>query len=102
MLFGFLGACVIQYMPVMAAAFPPAYAGRVTTSCNLVTFSVIFAGQWGIGKVVDLWPRTATGYAADGYSWAFGTMFILQLAGLAWLLLSRGRPMAREQLAPAE
>jgi predicted MFS family arabinose efflux permease len=101
-LFAFLGACVIQYMPVMAASFPPAYAGRVTTSCNLVTFSVIFAGQWGIGKVVDLWPRTATGYAPDGYVWAFGAMFILQIAGLAWLLLSRSRPMARERLAPAE
>jgi predicted MFS family arabinose efflux permease len=101
-LFGFLGACVIQYMPVIAAAFPPAYAGRVTTSCNLVTFGVIFAGQWGIGKVVDLWPRTATGYAPDGYVWAFGAMFILQIAGLAWLLLSRGRPMARERLAVAE
>ena len=63
---------------------------------------MIFAGQWAMGKVVDLWPRTATGYAPDGYAWAFGAMFILQLAGLAWLLLSRGRPMARERLAVAE
>jgi len=101
-LFGFLGACPIQYLPVMAAAFPANYAGRVTTSSNFVVFAVIFAGQWGIGKVVDLWPRTATGYAPDGYVWAFGAMFILQLAGLAWLLLSRGRPMARERLAVAE
>ncbi len=101
-LFGFLGACMIQYLPVMAAAFPPDYAGRVTTSSNLITFSVIFAGQWAIGKVVDLWPKTATGYSPDGYTWAFGTLFILQLAGLAWLLLSRGRPMARERLAVAE
>jgi predicted MFS family arabinose efflux permease len=101
-LFGFLGGCIIQYMPVIVAAYPPHYAGRVTTSCNLVTFAVIFAGQWGIGKIVDLWPRTATGYAAEGYTWAFGAMFILQLAGLAWLVLSRGRPMVREQLAPAE
>ena len=81
---------------------PAAYAGRVTTSSNFVVFAVIFAGQWGIGKVVDLWPRTATGYAPDGYVWAFGAMFILQMAGLAWLLLSRGRPMPRERLAVAE
>ncbi len=100
-LFGFLGACVIQYMPVIAAAFPPDYAGRVTTSCNLVTFAVIFAGQWGIGKVVDLWPKTAAGYAPNGYTWAFGAMFILQMLGLAWLLLSRGRPMERGTLAAA-
>jgi len=103
-LFGFLGACLIQYLPVMVASFPPDYAGRVTTSSNLVTFAVIFAGQWAIGKVVDLWPRTQTGYAPDGYRWALGTIFILQLAALAWLLLSRGRPMnsAHGELVPAD
>jgi MFS family permease len=100
-LFGFLGACPIQYLPVMATAFPASYAGRVTTSSNLVVFSVIFAGQWAIGKIVDLWPRTATGYSPDGYTWAFGAIFILQIAGLAWLFLSRGRPMARGTLAAA-
>jgi predicted MFS family arabinose efflux permease len=101
-LFGFLGAACIQYMPVMVAAFPASYAGRVSTSSNLVVFSVIFAGQWAIGKVVDLWPRTATGYAPDGYAWAFGALFILQLAGLLWLALSRARPMARPHLAAAD
>ena len=55
-------------MPLMVASFPAHYAGRVSTSSNLVVFSVIFAGQWAIGKVVDLWPRTATGYSPDGYS----------------------------------
>lgn len=102
MLFGFLGACPIQYMPVMVSSFPPAYAGRVSTSSNLVVFLVIFAGQWAMGKVVDLWPRTATGYSPDGYTWAFGALFILQLAGLAWLLASRGRPMAAVHLAAAD
>jgi MFS family permease len=101
-LFGFLGACPIQYMPLMVSSFPPAYAGRVSTSSNLVVFLVIFAGQWAIGKIVDLWPKTAIGYAPDGYSWAFGTLFILQLAGLAWLLMSRGRPMAAAHLAAAD
>jgi len=102
MLFGFLGACPIQYMPLMVSSFPPAYAGRVSTSSNLVVFLVIFAGQWAIGKIVDLWPRTAIGYAPDGYTWAFGTLFILQLAGLAWLLVSRGKPMAAAHLVAAD
>jgi MFS family permease len=101
-LFGFLGACPIQYMPVMVSSFPAHYAGRVSTSSNLVVFTVIFAGQWAIGKIVDLWPKTATGYAAEGYTWAFGTLFILQLAGLAWLVLSRARPMARPHLVAAD
>ena len=101
-LFGFLGACPIQYMPVMVASFPTHYAGRVTTSSNLVAFTVIFAGQWAIGKIVDLWPKTATGYAPDGYTWAFGALLILQLAGLVWLALSRARPMARPHLVAAD
>jgi hypothetical protein len=97
LLFGFLGAYPIQYMPLLARSFPPQYAGRVSTSSNLVVFTVIFAGQWAIGKVVDLWPRTATGYSPDGYSWSFGLLFILQVAGLAWLLLSRARPLLQER-----
>jgi MFS family permease len=101
-IFGFLGACCIQYVPVMVQAFPAHYAGRVSTSSSLVVFSVIFAGQWAIGKVVDLWPKTATGYAPDGYTWAFGALFILQVAGLAWLALSRARPMARPHLVVAD
>lgn len=97
LLFGFLGAYPIQYMPLLARSFPPQYAGRVSTSSNLVVFTVIFAGQWAIGKVVDLWPRTANGYSPDGYSWSFALLFILQAAGLLWLLLSRARPLAATQ-----
>lgn len=100
LLFGFLGALPIQYMPIMVGAFPQEHAGRVSTSSNLFIFLFIFAGQWAIGKVVDLWPRTATGYAPDGYAWAFGAMFILQLLGLAWIALSRARPRLERMAAP--
>ncbi|MDP1750289.1 MAG: MFS transporter, partial [Reyranella sp.] len=54
LLFGFLGACPIQYMPLLARSFPREYAGRASTSSNLVVFTVIFAGQWAMGKIVDL------------------------------------------------
>jgi MFS family permease len=94
-LFGFLGACPIQYMPLMVASFPHDYAGRVTTSSNLVVFLVIFSGQWAMGKIVDLWPKTTAGYSPEGYTYAFGALFILQVAGLIWLMTSRGRPMAK-------
>ncbi len=102
MLFGFLGAYPIQYFPLIIAAFPSGYAGRVSTSVNLLVFVVIFVGQWAMGKIVGLWPQTATGYAPDGYAWAFGSLFILQLAGLLWLLLSPGRPMVHHAPAAAD
>ena len=54
-----------------------------------------------MGKVIDLWPRTATGYSPDGYTWSFGALFILQLAGLAWLALSQARPLAEKTAAAA-
>ena len=101
LLFGFLGACPIQYMPVMVGSFPQTYAGRASTSSNLVVFSVIFGGQWAMGKVIDLWPRTATGYSPEGYTWSFGALFILQVAGLVWLALSQARPMAEKTAAAA-
>ncbi len=102
MLFGFLGACLIQYVSLMVGSFPTGYAGRVSTSSNFVTFLTIFGGQWAIGRIVDLWPRTATGYSRDGYSWAFGAMFILQLLALAWMALSRARPMDARHFAVAD
>lgn len=55
--------------------------------------AAVFAAQWGIGVVLDLWPRTAAGgYAPSGYAAAFGLCAVLQVAALAWLALFRARP----------
>ena len=102
LLFGFLGAYPIQYMPLLARSFPAHYAGRVSTSSNLVVFTMIFALQWAIGKIVDLWPRTATGYATDGYTWSYGALFVLQVAGLLWLFISQARPLAEARPVAAD
>ena len=45
----------------------------------------MFGGQWVIGLVLDLWPQTPGGYAAEAYPWAFGLVWAIQLAGLLWL-----------------
>ena len=102
LLFGFLGAYPIQYMPLLARSFPAHYAGRVSTSSNLVVFTMIFALQWAIGKIVDLWPRTATGYATDGYTWSYGALFVLQVVGLLWLFVSQARPLAEARPVAAD
>jgi len=71
-LFGFLGACPIQSSGDWRGV-PVDYAGRVTTSSNFWFSPWQLRRPWGIGKVVDLWPRTAAATRPDGYSWAFRT-----------------------------
>lgn len=90
--FAFLGTYVIVYYPVLTQAFPLELSGRVTTSLNFLMFSAVFAAQWGIGMVLDLWPRTASGgYAPEGYAAAFGLCATLLVTGLAWLAVFRQR-----------
>ena len=91
-LFGFLGTYIIVYFPVLTQAFALDLSGRVTTSMNFLMFSSVFLAQWGIGRVIDLWPRTAAGgYDPAGYGWAFGLCAGAQGAALLWLAVWRGR-----------
>jgi predicted MFS family arabinose efflux permease len=81
-------AVVLGYS-ILSRRYPKAMAGRANTAINLVGFVGMFSGQWAIGLVLDLWPPTAQGYAAEAYAWALGMVWAVQLAGLAWLWLGR-------------
>ncbi|HEV7476587.1 MAG TPA: hypothetical protein VGO02_02500, partial [Burkholderiales bacterium] len=78
---------------ILARRYPKEMAGRVNTAVNVVGFVGMFAGQWAIGAVLSLWPPHASGgaagYAAQGYPWALGMVWAVQLAGLAWLWSGR-------------
>jgi predicted MFS family arabinose efflux permease len=81
-------AVVLSYS-ILSRRYPKAMAGRANTAINVFAFIGSFAGQWGIGLVLDLWPQTAHGYAPEAYSWALGMTWAVQLAGLAWLWSGR-------------
>lgn len=84
-LFGFFGTAGIVPYAILPNAFPANLAGRVGTGLNLLVFASAFAVQWGIGAVIDLWPRsTADGFAVAGYRAAFGVVLALQVLALAW------------------
>jgi predicted MFS family arabinose efflux permease len=69
--------------------YPREMAGRVNTALNTFTFTGIFLGQWAVGAILSLWPQTAAGYDPRGYPWAFGALWLVQVAGLAWLWSGR-------------
>jgi len=38
---------------------------------------------------LERWPRSNAGYPPEAYSWALGTLWAVQLAGLAWFWSGR-------------
>jgi MFS family permease len=87
----FVGAAtaVVLAYSILSRRYPKEMAGRAYTAINLFGFAGMFAGQWAIGLVLDLWPQTARGYAPQAYPWALGMVWAVQLAGLAWLWSGR-------------
>jgi predicted MFS family arabinose efflux permease len=84
------GTAVVLGYAILSRRYPKEMSGRANTGINVFGFVGMFSGQWGIGLVLDLWPPSATGYAAEAYPWALGMVWAAQLAGLAWLWLGRG------------
>jgi MFS family permease len=65
--------------PALGMAFPPALAGRALSAYNLAIFSGVFAVQWGIGLLIDLF--TSHGLSTvDAFRAALGVFFICSLA----------------------
>ena len=88
----FSGATAVMLIySLFSRRYPKEMAGRVNTALNVAGFTGMFTGQWAVGLVLNLWPSTATGYAAEAYDWALGGLWLLQAAGLAWLW--RGRKL---------
>lgn len=80
---------------LLAARFPREMTGRVVTALNMVTFSLAFAVQYGVGAIIDLWPVTDGRYAPEGYRAAFALCWVLQVAAVAWLAYSERGALRR-------
>ena len=89
MLFGFFGTTSIIPYAVLAQSFATELAGRVITGLNLLVFLGAFSAQWGMGALIDLWPRTASGgYAPAGYRTALLVMLAIQIIAMIWYVLA--------------
>ena len=92
LVFGFLGTTGILPFAVLPRRFPTELAGRVITSINLLIFLSAFTAQWGIGAIINMWPKTdAGGYAVEGYQAAFTVMVGIQFLSLIWYGVYRCR-----------
>lgn len=81
--------------PLLATRFRAEITGRVVTALNLVTFSLAFVVQFGVGAMINLWPVVDGRYALTGYGWAFGVCWVLQAASVAWLVYAERTAMGR-------
>jgi MFS family permease len=89
MFFGFFGTAGIVTYAELSRQFPVSLAGRVNTALNLLVFVAAFAGQWGIGVIVNLWAPGPEGlFPVAAYRVGFGTMLTLQALALGWFFLS--------------
>lgn len=87
--FVFCGTGATLAHSIVTRRYPKEMAGRVNTAINTFTFFGAFAGQWGSGAILNLWPPTAAGYDPRGYFYALGALWLVQAAGLAWLWSGR-------------
>ena len=69
---------------MLSEGFGKDLAGRVNTALNLVMFMCGFAGQWGVGLVVDA-ARAVLGLGtAGGLKLAFAIALGLEVLAYAW------------------
>lgn len=89
------GQVGIVAFPWFAARVGNELAGRSNASLNFAMFISAFLVQGVIGVIIGLFAPTATGYAPEAYSWAFGAFLALQLLALGWYL----RPLPTKEIA---
>jgi predicted MFS family arabinose efflux permease len=99
-LYGFFGGTGVISYAVLAAAFPPHLAGRVSTALTLTMFASAFLFQVGIGAALNRWPSAPTGgYAPEAYARVWLVMLTVQVAALVWYCVPLGSWRVRD-LAP--
>ena len=89
LIYAMTGQVVALVYAHLSRALGKSLAGRSNAGVNFLVFATAFLTQWGIGRVIDRFPQTATRYDPAGYRAGFGLLLALQLLALAWFFLLR-------------
>ncbi len=74
---------------IVSELFPPERIGRANSALNLLHLLMAFILQYGMGIVASRWPQIAPGHLpVIAYRAAFALPLSLEVAALAWFLLS--------------
>lgn len=88
-IFGMTGQSPILAYPWLASHFGARLSGRSSTAINLLMFLCAFAAQYGVGAIIDLFPRTAAGgYPSEAYRTVFVILLSIQVAALIWYIFN--------------
>jgi len=89
-IYGYFGVGSVLTFPLLAQAFPLSLGGRAITCLNMLMFGMAFAWQYGIGIVLDFWPRGANGaFPPIAYQTALGIVLAVNVLSVIWLLMPR-------------
>ncbi len=83
--------------PLLAIRFPRDVTARVVTALNLITFTLAFFVQFGVGAIINLWPVIDGRYASEGYVTSFMLCWVLQALAVAWLAVNERGVMKLKQ-----
>lgn len=87
-MFGLCSNMSALVFPYLSGQYPLHLSGRVSTALNVLVFAFVFVFQAGIGMVIDQYPPTETGFAAEGYGVAYTIILGLEILAFLWLILS--------------
>jgi predicted MFS family arabinose efflux permease len=88
--FGMSGQVAVLAYPWLSSYFGARLSGRANSAINLLMFLCAFAAQYGVGAIIDQYPRTsAGGYPPEAYRAGFFTLLALQAAALVWYQSNR-------------
>jgi MFS family permease len=95
--FGMTGQVAVLAYPWLSSCFGARLSGRANSAINFMMFLTAFAAQYGVGAIIDQFPRTSSGgYPQEAYRTAFFILLALQAAALVWFQANRGLMRAAE------